>query len=60
MTNDWIDDVLVRMDLQGGNLQNLGNEIQDFIDAQNTITQLVSGVNKNTGELVIINITGFN
>ena len=60
MTTDWIDDVLVRMDLQGGDLASLSNEINNFISIDGgTITQLVSGVNKNTRELVIVNITGF-
>lgn len=60
MSTDWIDDVLVRMDLQGGDLQTLASEINDFVNISGgTITQLVSGVNKSTGELVLTNITGF-
>ncbi|WP_299888925.1 hypothetical protein [uncultured Lacinutrix sp.] len=60
MTTDWIDDVLVRMDLQGGDLADLASEINNFINIDGgTITHLVSGVNKNTGELIITNITGF-
>jgi len=60
MSTDWIDDVLVRMDLQGGDLADLASEINNFITVDGgTVTQLVSGVNKTTGELVIVNITGF-
>ncbi len=56
MSDSWINYTLDRMRQQGGNLENLADEIDDF---NGTITQIVSGVNKNTGELVIINITGF-
>nr|WP_321221612.1 hypothetical protein [uncultured Psychroserpens sp.] len=59
MSTQWIDDVLVRMQIQGGDLGNLANDISSFIDSGNEVTQLVSGVSKNTGELVILNITGF-
>ena len=62
MSDDWIQYTIDRMRnlAQNGNntqLQNLGNELNNF---NGTITQIVSGVNKNTGELLIVNITGFN
>lgn len=56
MSQDWVQYIINRMKQQGGNLENLANEIDDF---NGTITQLVSGVNKTTGEIVIVNITGF-
>ena len=56
MTNDWIDDVLYRMEnTTNSSTQNLAQEIRNF-QRGNEITKTVSGVNRSTGELVIIAI----
>lgn len=56
MSNEWIDDVLVRMESTNvSSTQNLAAEIRAF-DQVNTITKTVSGVNRSTGELVIVAI----
>jgi hypothetical protein len=56
MSNQWIDDVLYRMEnTNRPSTQNLASEIRAF-DQVNTITKTVSGVNRSTGELVIIAI----
>lgn len=64
MSKDWIDDVLTRMkdpNLNGNNehLETLADEISTFIENGNNVTQIVSGVNKSTRELIILNINGF-
>ena len=59
MSQDWIQYTIDRMNTSGNNnLIQLANEIESF--GVSNVTQIVSGVNKNTGELVIVTITGYN
>lgn len=59
MSNQWIDDVLVRMSGNSNNPagQQLAQEIRNFNRANpNGITRTISGVDRSTGELLIIKI----
>jgi len=58
MSQDWIQYTIDRMYSSGdSNLIQLATDLENF--GLDNITQIVSGVNKQSGELTIINITGF-
>lgn len=56
MSEEWIDDVLDRMsNTSNPNTVSLGAEISNF-RLSNTITRSVSGIDRVTGELVIVKL----
>ena len=53
MSDDWVDNVLGRMEDQGGDLANLANEIRSN---KNKVTKAVTGIDKTNDEIVILNL----
>tara|TARA_B100000965_G_C19599380_1_gene761770 strand:- start:191 stop:616 length:426 start_codon:yes stop_codon:yes gene_type:complete len=57
MSDDWIDDVLLRMEFAGGGHEKLANVIKEA-KKHEKITKLISGVDKHKNELVLLNLGG--